>query len=104
MLDPFTRVVASHEWRQDRNELCSDAPRTLTKRPLPAMGLSTHAGQRFKQTRRAERPTYIVSSDIRMAPLRLGSTAEIFSTLRVSLSIHTVCLSASFSAETISIL
>gem|GEM_PF-7092497 len=46
--------------------------------------------------------SYCVNSDVNKAPPRFTSTAVIFSTLRESLAIQTVCLSASFSAETIS--
>jgi len=49
-------------------------------------------------------PTYGVNSEVRIAPLRLGITAEIFNTFRLSLSIHIVCLSASLSAASISTL
>ena len=45
---------------------------------------------------------YGVNSDVNTAPFKLGSTAEIFNTFRLPLSIQTVCLSASLSAATIS--
>ena len=45
-----------------------------------------------------------VNSDVNTAPFKLGMTADIFKTFRLDLSIHTVCLSASLSAATISTL
>ena len=59
---------------------------------------------RLSGLRKTRSVVQFTSSDVKTAPFIAVSTELIFSTFRVSCAIHTIVLSASFSAEVISTL
>src|SRR5688500_18838464 len=95
MLPPATRVKP----RSTLGYMLAPAPQAFTFNPRTAPQAFASNPRTAPQVNQAR---HGVNSEVKIAPLRLGITAEIFNTFRLALSIQTVCLSASLSAATIS--
>src|ERR1043166_456617 len=99
-------LLVRHAQQVHRHPLNSEAEGEKSRREVEELrGRCINAKWIVRESAKStshRRASYGVNSEVRIAPLRHGSTSEIFNTFRLPLSIQTVCLSASLSAATIS--